>query len=276
MMKTGKFRERLKRLRMQSGFSLVECLIAMAIMTIMAAIVAMIVTSAAQMYKENAETRENLDEQIELLANNTRGSKVDEVEIDDGITFVKEDGSSFTINTKDEVGTDNEVLILNKKSVKDSELQLDVFEADYSILSESIAETGPLVSANGSINPVQIEQIDDVENEDGSHTLTWEYKFRNTTGGDLHLTLILPIGVKDLKPEVVNSVGTLNLNLLNGRKYEIETSDVSEMKIKLEFTLPRSLYNNRYKNLSSYFLDIDNSVISMVNVSVSDTTAQAE
>lgn len=223
----------LRRLKNKNGFSLVECIIAMMLMVIMAAMVSMIIMNTVTLQKDNAETREDIDGQVNKLAGGAEAD-AETKELSGGITFEKPDGTTFTVPFGDDTNS-SEALILNRKNIKDSELELGVLEADYTILDESIRN--PSLIYGTAVKNITITEAAD------TGLITWTVSF--TAEDEYELTIKLPIG---------SEAAQAGEGTVTGRTFEISGTDstAATHTFELKFNLSGS-YLTRYENVRCYF-----------------------
>lgn len=265
----------MKKLRKKSGFTLVECIVAMAVLSIMSLLLTMILSVALKIRNENMQLEQDLDKQVEKLASGD-GDKED---YNDGIKF----GDKFTIPGN---GSNVEA---NKVFGDDD--GISKLEFDFSKYFEAMGDPPKL---NEIADPDKI-QVGDWENTapcfgyvnlDGKinihedktlgagdiYNVTWKVKFtvKNYRFED-SVKLTLPIGStftdwSSTKPlsgnnYTHNDVGyTRKLTkyiLMIQPKNAAESNSEETVEVYLYFRISKKDYEENCKNLSYYFTGKD-------------------
>ena len=274
----------MKILKRKNGFTLVECVVAMAVLAIMGLLLTMLLNVSLRQRNMNMEQEKNIDKQV----NDIVIGDVTEKEISREIVFKQGDKEVEKIPGD---GVDN--IDANKIYNKDSNSELEALKYDFSNYKkfEDIAKggltdgEGDKENANSKIygssdiemngegkRPVPLNATV-VDNADGSKKVTLNVRFtvasiyKNQKGdvvGECAVKVVLPNKVTDVSTAAVMNSKTL---LISKNTVRIEPKDVGTTEANITFTISNEDYDNTFKNASYWFtgLDAGNSVTAYLN-----------
>lgn len=262
----------MKKLRRKSGFTLVECIVAMAVLAIMSLLLTMILSVALKIRNENMQLEQDLDKQVEKLASG-EGEKEN---YNNGIKF----GDKFTIP-----GNSDPNVSANKVS-GDSD-GISKLEFDFNNYFDAMGDPPKL---DGNKDPDKIEvgdwektapcfghvdlkgtvQIIETKNLDAVtkiYDVTWTVKFTvNSYNAVDSVKITLPIG-SDFKSW--SSVGATDDNQIgytrkitqyiimiqpNGTISGADSEKKEQnVEVALKFKISEEDYKNNCENLAKYF-----------------------
>lgn len=208
--------KKLQQLRAKKGFTLVECMVAIAIFAMMSLIVMQILTIAIQRYARNDRVEKDLDIQLEKLvkANGT----VERSTFDLTLEFLKPDASSagsMTVSNIGVYGSDDE----NSERLELNSLKYDEFD---------VAETNP--------NPTP-----DADDDEGGLGVVKNYMHIYGSKG------IGSVYVSETSDTVANGIHTIKLDFqVNDPDKVLDAAYINSIKI----ALPASSNSYRLSNIS--------------------------
>lgn len=195
---------RLKTLKEKRGFTLVECIVAMAVLAIMTLLLTMILTLTVDTRSKNAEDEREIDKQIEQLYINEGGEQTER--ISGGINLKSGawgDSIPEDCIEKKYYGSDNGELQIAAVKSDFSDFDFNRSNshgyADYTDIGENVNDykTFGAVKINGDITITELgeQDITDVD----LHKITWNINFNVTDfSADKALKIRLPDGAKNI------------------------------------------------------------------------------
>ena len=260
-----------KKHKSKKGFTLVECVIAIGVFAIMAAIVMQILAISIAKYRNNHKIDKNIDEQIQALAEYNSTVSVRETK-DMTISFLTgADEAAGSINvsgvqiSKADAGDEANALQLNKIVAEvDAETSSDEESSDS---SESSDEVGtPLMSKYKLYGPegikIQVTGLEDtVSSIDNSHRLKIKYQVTNSSGqfgsNDVNaLKIELPPSANSISIETPTNIeyrAVLGISTYRFQKTAGSTISDTPFDIIFEFTLSETAYDKEYVSFNDYF-----------------------
>ena len=265
-----------KRLRSKKGFTLVECMVAIAIFAIMAAIVMQMLALCIKLYARNDRVDKDLDKQIESLV------KMNDTDITDRGTFdlmLDFLGGSLSVNN---------ISIISNINDTDERMELDTMTAEIPPASGSggaeweegdgggsskpsdgqsmMASSECHVYGTSAIQGVTVTEDSATPNADGTEVdvaltveiLTPDQLLSRSFAQSIKVAL--PTGSKIVS---ANTDGKAKIYVL-GRTVRISDNKLSdkETSYKVSFTarMPIDSYNNVYKSFANYFIEKDSTL----------------
>lgn len=251
----------MKRLRKKSGFTLVECVVAMAILAIMTLMLAMMMNIIVSLRNDNRNTEEKIDQQVEYLINDesTVTEKIPEADAD--IDF----GNNVVIKGDK----------ANKVYFNDPNGNAQIGKVDYGIDpgEAGTPDTQPPVTSPGETTPAVTTPANDKKvygaldlnpnyvniNEtksgltDGIYNVTWTFSFQCTNVSDiLSLKIAFPNGSKLISytPATYNC----EVHYLGNRVVRMKPQAANQnVTVNIDFEISETDYNNNVGSVENYF-----------------------
>lgn len=283
----------MKRLKQRSGFSLVECVVAMAVLAIMSLLLTMILSAAINTKNKNAAIEKDIDSQVENIAKDN--STVRE-EHNSSIEFKQEGSVIDTIPKNSEHG-----IVANKLPFSGSEVSLGILDYDFSaydnfkngaetfhcsscdktFTEDELDEDGKCPLCHGEISGKAVDQklygaVDIRKNGAGKQPVTLT---ESVVSDAVAKTKTITLNVNFIVDSVYKSDGgesagesALKIVLPAGLS-ALTTADITNsisvpiarnivrivpktanvVEVNIKFTLTEKEYNDVYKNVSFYF-----------------------
>ncbi len=201
----------MRSIKKKSGFTLVECIVAMAVLAIMSLLLTMILSITLKTRNSNITIEKKIDEQVDNLVAGTGAS----TEANDAaIEFFDKDGNSVgAIPANDSKGVS-----AKKKFYSDDDVEIGAFEYDFDKFedfeklesgeggdsSKPVPGRGSKVYGKADIDGnVTITHIGDYKNPtanaDGTYHVEWKITFTTKSGEPQKaVKLVLPTGTMNL------------------------------------------------------------------------------
>lgn len=274
--------KKLYKLRNKKGFTLVECVVAMAVFVLMATVVMQLLALSIQTYTHNDRIDKGLDVQLEYLVKNNNLQERES--FDFAVEFLNPDDSSagamsvtgIKVNRLDVDAAESSDERL--ENIKDELFELNTLE--YSIAGDVGTSSEPTSSSSPDSNTLNVVKnymhiygsmgFDNViASEDpattlngDTHTIIWKFKLNDSKGvlGKSPINSIkvaLPEHATDFRP----AAGTPDLNILIlGHTIRMNLPQGKEARNTYEFTIQFNLkdeFINEYGSFEKYFLNSD-------------------
>lgn len=273
----------MEKIKKKSGFTLVECIVAMAVFSIMALLLMMILSVAVTQKNKNIKLEHELDEQVNDIAEegDVTATPIDDTTIifkqgDKELTYKKSDGSEIKMEIPKD-GVDN--LEADKiTSKKEQESNITSFKYDFGGYTGYLMGTG---SGNGeenggsaSISNVyggaevinKIVQIHNVEVKEFTKTdgkgnsiptksVTLKAKFSVKNNSEYKAVKIaLPVDAVITENKVIKNATVLSIakNVIR-----IEPSADGDVEVDFTFEMEKNQYDAVFKNVKYYFEGTD-------------------
>lgn len=280
----------MRRFISKKGFTLVECVVAMAVLTIMSLLLMMILNISLVTRNKNMELERQLDDQVESLAVNQAlaetASFEDNIEFTSGVdTFsIPGDGSSHVQANKKYYENENELGKMDynfDQYFANLPTPLDV-EGDAPSDDESIGETGGKYGGGNALNStgatnVSITPTSSLDGT-GNHIISLTISFTSEyCTPERALKIILPIGSK-----YTGYSNAMNCQIAQSSEYAVRIQpsngswdsggDIGDGKQTLSvsatisFKISDNDYNEYYMNTGGYFTGSDSIEGSLVEV----------
>lgn len=273
----------MKKLKKRSGFTLVECVVAMAVLAIMSMLLTMVLNVALRQRNINMEQERELDKQVNEIVI----GDVTEEGMSQEIVF-KQDGEE--VEKIPGNGVDN--IDANKIYNEDNESELDALKYDFSNYTkfEDIANGGTPDGGEPENTSSKVYGASDIVNvggkqpvylnatvadgADGTKVIKLNVRFdvasinKNQDGkvvGESAVKVVLPSSATDVSSAAVMNSTTLPISK---KIVRIEPADVGTVEANITFTISDKDYTDNYKNVSYWFTGVDsagNSVIAYLN-----------
>lgn len=234
----------MKKLRKNSGFTLVECIVAMAVLAVMTVGLLMILNVTVKQRNQNTNMERNVDDQVENVVN---GNLADSQNIADGdIDF----GNGMVISgAKMEYNEDNDMQIgalrydvtYTPADPGDPGEEPEDPEEEEDVQPSQLYKVYGATTTSG--NKVTISEQGKVDNGDGTYTVTWRADFDvvGSTGTERSLKIVYPGKIVDYK---VASGGVSNIHKLGTNIVRTEPSWTGNIKTDVSFVIPSSDYSS--------------------------------
>lgn len=274
----------MKKLNKKSGFTLVECVVAMAILAIMTLMLAMMMNIIVNLRNDNRNTEEDVDRQVEYLVNEQStvteeipdanidfgggivipGDNANKVYINDPNANAQIGAVDFGIEVDEAITTSSDDSPGDVTTTSEKDIQIDV--GDKRVYGAIEVDGGVNVSEKKS------------EENGGVYTKEWTFEFTATESSDIKaLKAVFPAGATLISYTVEN--GDCNVYYLGNRIVRFSPqSDATQgnkqyIKVTIEFTVPKSKFvyldggTTKDDNFSHYFTGSGNgSTVTLVKV----------
>lgn len=269
---------KMKVIKRKNGFTLVECVVAMALLAIMSLLLTMLLNVTLRQRNKNMEMERDLDKQV----NDIVADSVTEQDMDQEIVFKQgaEEIEKIPGNGVDGIDANK---IYNDGN--DSELDALKYDFDGYTKFEDIAKGGVPGGAPGDNEakkyklygaacitknadgkqPVTLyESVANNGDETWTITLTASFEVDSVNFGEGALKIVLPSGLSNIGVSDVMNSKTLPISKNTVR---IEPLSTGSVQANIKFTLTDKEYTETYKNCSYYFtgMGVSNSVIAYMN-----------
>lgn len=241
---------RLKRLRKNKGFTLVECVVALALLAIMSTMVMTILSMASQVHSANRSAEQAMDEQVVGMA---QGSITATTEVDPVIQFYNGntavaaiDGSTTGIDVNFNRDSSSKYPIGGLEF--DCEAYQGVIENEAGGAGGGDASTRVYGACNTST--VTVAQASSTfDSASNTYTIKWQIQFSVSECADiLAMKVVMPIGAK-YKTSAGSSCNTL---LISDRTLRIQPTSNGSCTTVLTFELSKTDYDVFYRSFANY------------------------
>ena len=254
----------MKKLLKRKGFTLVECIVAIAIFALMSALVMQILALSIRQYRSNHHIEMDMDAQIKDIAEDNE--LIDRETTDIAIEFIK-DGGTGTVG---EIEIDD--VTIQKPGATDSSdrLELNTFDAEIkNDGSNGGKQTGGMITDDihcyGAKGIEWIEIKSEVTDADGGKNIKITLTINDTDGvlssAECNaVKLAIPGSAKNVKVTPSTNMGYLRLSKnaesINYRFYDkdIKSTDII-YTASISFFMTDDAYTNEYKSFANYFID---------------------
>lgn len=273
----------MKKILKRKGFTLVECIVAIAIFALMSALVMQILALSIRQYRDNHHVEKDMDNQIQAIvdANNL----LDRETTDIAFKFVSASGATnnFTVN---------DVVVKKDPStgIGMDRLELNTFDASISVdpnAADKDKDKGAgMVTADihtyGTKGITSIYISDQsTPPEEGSTTYNMHFAIKVTDTDSIlskaesnAFKISIPTQARNV---VVTVPTTMSYAILGGgsiRFYDSATSSKETIYdgIHITFTLEKDVYDAQYKSFAKYFIAPDNETTLKANTFTDQNT----
>lgn len=257
----------MKKLKRKGGFTLVECIIAMAVLAIMSLLLTMILSVALRIRNENIRLEQDLDKQVDDLANGAAAEdpadKIDEIEID-GISIpankvYAQVGGIGKVNSDlddyfDKLGTPKPIEDNSNPGANPDSLKWEKTKPCFGHID--------LIDA-GSVN-IYYNESDNLTKSGDTYTVEWRVKFDvKEYSQEDSVKITLPTKASFIDWSTARSVDgkydhnfnkrtvrKITESIIMIRPYDAESKNID---VYIYFTIPKENYENDFKNLQYYF-----------------------
>ncbi|MCM1054661.1 MAG: type II secretion system GspH family protein [Bacteroides sp.] len=258
----------MKRLKIKSGFTLVECIVAMAVLTIMSLLLMMILSMTVNQRNSNMTMERELDQQVGMLVE--AGAVVTEAQNDE-IVF-KQNGAEI----EKIPGHNSEGMVANKVYYDNMDSELDALDYDFSGYEkfEDISHGGGGDGDSGSggtsrvygavdlSGNVSIQETGNVDSADGTtKTVTlvvtftpsdpFDYDGSYGTGVDKGVKIKVPSSADVTSAKILSSSGSCYK--ISKNVVRVQPTSASEHKAEIIFEISTSAYDDSFKNVSHFY-----------------------
>ena len=252
----------MKRLRKNSGFTLVECIVALAVLAVMTLGLMMILNASVKQRNSNMMLEQNIDKQVEQVV---QGDSTTAMDIGDDVIELggyKISGIQMVYLEDDE--TDLQIGALYYEG------NGSLIEPDPENPGNPGTPEGPINAHNNNWKVYGALEVDSVTvgqngnavvNADGSYTLSWDisFNFSGEASAIKSVKVVLPSYAEIIStPTKVN--GNCNVHKIGNNIVRIQPTDTwggTFFKANVKFTVPASQYDayvgDPGKFISDYF-----------------------
>ena len=284
----------MKRLKEKNGFTLVECVVAMAVLAIMSLLLTMMLSVTLKIRNDNMQLESDIDQQVEKLAS---GDGAVKESYNDGIVF---DG--FTIPGNDTPNVSANKVSGDNDGVSKLEFNFDnYFDAmgdppklgsdkdDEKIEVGDWEKTAPCFGSldltDGAAGGIWIYETKTFDETTKMYDITWRVGFTvnsYTAIDSMKLTLPVgskfngwstPIGTEKKKfgeGDLIGYTRKITQYILmiqpNASYADAGTCGGQYVEVDLNFTISEEDYKSNYKNLSNYFNQGDNPAETRIHI----------
>lgn len=257
----------MKKLLKRKGFTLVECIVAIAIFALMSALVMQILALSIRQYRSNHHIEMDMDTQIQNIAMDNNLLERETTDI--AIEFIK-DGGTGTVG---KIEIDD--VTIQKPGATDSSdrLELNTFDAEIkNDGSNKDKQTGGMITDDihcyGAKGIEWIEIQSNVTDVEQGKKIELTLKINDTdkvlSAAECNaVKLAIPGSAKDVKVTPDTNMGYLRLSKsaesINYRFYDKDiTSKDTSYTASISFFMTDDAYTNEYKSFANYFIDPKN------------------
>lgn len=252
----------MKRLHSKRGFTLVECIIAMAILAIMSLLLTMMLGITAKANRANRSAELELDEQVANIAQGNVSST--ETISDADIIFETQQPNETAVAIQGDVA----------KNVDNDEnaIPLGAAEYDYGnyfdeLVPDESSDDDDITNGYGSQsskvyggadlsgNTVYVSEITKTESAD-SYDVTWRIAYTaEAVATEKSIKFVLPSGSKFKSSSSIKEASIL---MISDRTLRIEPKNVGPDEVNVTFTISKEDFNSdSCKSLQYYLLGVD-------------------
>lgn len=267
----------MKKLSKKSGFTLVECVVAMAILAIMTLMLAMMMNIIVHLRSDNQKVEEGVDEQVEYLVNeqNVATEKIDNGNIDfgDGIVIPGDKANKVYFNDPDanvQVGAVKydfgAIITTTPVTEPDSTTTTTAPSNDIPI---NIGDKRVYGAIEVDSNGVKVTQTN-ITTTDNDYIMEWTFEFTATESSEIKaLKAAFPIGAELISYK--DTFNNCNVHCLGDRvvrlspKNNVQNGSTQNINVTIEFKISKDNYvyydekNVQHpENFKHYFTEIEN------------------
>ncbi len=260
----------MKKLLKRKGFTLVECIVAIAIFALMSALVMQILALSIRQYRTNHHVEMDMDAQIQNIAMDNNLLERETTDI--AIEFIK-DGGAGTVG-KIEI---DDVTIMKPDNPDNSDrLELNTFDAEIkNDGSNKEKQTGGMITDDihcyGAKGITSIEIQSNVTDADGGKNIVLTVSIDDAdkvlSSAECNaVKLAIPGSAKNVKVSITDGkLGYLRLSKsaesINYRFFDkdIKSKDTN-YTASISFFMTDDAYTNEYKSFANYFVDPKNAL----------------
>ncbi len=260
----------MKKILKRKGFTLVECIVAIAIFALMSALVMQILALSIRQYRSNHHVEMDMDAQIQDIAMDN--GLLERETTDIAIEFIKDGG----VGTVGKIEVDDVTIMKPDNPDNSDRLELNTFDAEIkNDGSNKDKQTGGMITDDihcyGAKGITWIEIISTESDADGGKKIELTVSINDTDGvlssAECNaVKLAIPGSAKDVKVSITDGkLGYLRLSKnaesINYRFYDkdITTKDTG-YTANISFFMTDDAYNNEYKFFANYFVDPKNAL----------------
>ena len=234
----------MKKLRKNSGFTLVECVVAMAVLAVMTLGLLMILNVTVQQRNKNTNLERNVDSQVEDVVNgNLSDSKSiagGDIDFGNGIVI---SGAQMNYNEDNElpIGALSYDVGYTPSDPGDPADPADPAEPDEDVQPSNLYKVYGATTTYGNTVTIN-EQGGPVDNGDGTYTVTWRASFNVT--GDISTERSLKIVYPSTRivSYKVMAGSCNNIHKLGSNTVRIEPGSTGYMQVDVQFIIPEDKY----------------------------------
>lgn len=264
------------KLKSKKGFTLVECVVAMAVLAIMSLLLMMILNVTVMTRNSNMKTERELDEQVDKIVQ----SPSDKDPITQEIKFVqKVGGKEEVIEAIPKHGDEH---IKAEKVYDDgNEAELDALNYDFDDYDkfDKISKGGGATPApadpgsdlvygsadvkSDSTGRITIAQTGIVDNGDGTKTVSMKVSTNVNSGSEeAAIKITLPITTLSIKYISETNVAGVNKDgfgyipgtaAISGNVVRIQPKDAGNVESNFSFTIASDDYDNDFKSVNQFY-----------------------
>ena len=243
----------MKRLNNKSGFTLVECVVAMAVLAIMSLLLMMILTSTINARNANQKLEKDIDSQVDKIV----GTGAITTEYKSEIVFSYPNGAGGTFT--ESIPADNDDGVKAKKRYDSTaEAALGALQYDFSEyekfkdIKNGIGST-PTVTTSKNIYGSEGNEVKITENainRSGEKEVTWTVGYNSANPGakEISVKIILPAGWHDVS---FSGTSAGKMLMIDANTVRIESGDAS-VNAAITFQISDEDYA-AYGSLDKYF-----------------------
>lgn len=260
----------MRKIKEKSGFTLVECIVAMAVLTIMSLLLMMILTVTVNSRNKNMTMERELDEQVyELVA---KDNVVTEAQTQE-IVFKQGEDEIEKIP-----GNGNQGIKANKVYQDDKDSELDALQYDFSGYkkfeeiskgggtSEDDGDEGNHDKAYGAFNTtVYVNQTSitptpaDDDEDSAVYTVILQVKFSISEGENISeeraVKVALPTGCYKVGYSLVS--GSANMLQISQKVIRIEPTSNGDIEAKISFNITKSDFDSHFGSVKEFYESSD-------------------
>ncbi len=271
----------------KSGFTLVECVVAMAILAIMTLMLAMMMNIIVNLRNDNRNTEEDVDRQVEYLVNeqSTVTEEIPDANIDfgGGIVIPGDNANKVYINDPDanaQIGAIDFGIELDESITTSSgDSPGDVTTTPAKEIPIDVGDKRAYGAIEVDGDSIQVSEKSSIVNGDVI-TKEWTFEFYATESSYIKaLKVVFPTGSNLISYTVEGGSQGCNVHYLGNRIVRFSPqSDATQwnkqyIKVTVEFTVPKSKFvyldggTTKDDNFSHYFTGSGNgSTVTLVKV----------
>lgn len=258
----------MKKLKYKKGFTLVECIVAMAVLAIMSLLLMMILNITVATRNNNMSLERDIDEQVEKLVQAPTTSET----IAQNIEFIQESGGTTAVieaipkNGDEHIKAEKVYNDGHKKEIDAIKYDFDNYDKFEQIKKGGGATPDPgdiadkvYGSANTSSVKISQQSVTDNYNSDGTPALTKTIVLRvsfSIASFDVNVDTVksikvaLPPTATDIK--VIGSSQSLAL-LITDNVLRVEPTTTGSISADVSFVLTDDVFDNEYKSVKYYY-----------------------
>ena len=268
----------MRRIRNNSGFTLIECIIAMAVLATMSLLLMMVLNVTVLTRNNNRDTEREIDKQVEKIV---AGAETETQPMGKEIVFKGKDGyeEAIPIPGANMAADDNRKNGLqgDKVFIPDNKAEVDILDYNFDnyLLFEDIknAEDDDSDDDSGessrklrgaAANSVHITET--CTNIGTDKNVTLNVKFSAIKKGDeIAIKVELPSGIYDISLNPVKNCGIENVGeakvkrtvLISDNVVRIQPIATGDTEVNITYTIPSSIYDSAYVCVHRYFSNDD-------------------